>query len=89
MDLKQQLVFCKQCEKRAFNDLEIICSLTKRKPTFQHRCNDFSIDFKETQRMASKTKEIKTENSDSNYTIWIYLGVALIIIRLIMRLMSN
>jgi len=88
MDLKQQLVFCKQCEKRAFGDTGILCSLTKQKPAFKTSCDSFTIDPKEAQRIALRANENKLENSNSNST-WIYIGIALIVIRIIIRIARN
>ncbi len=88
MELKHQLAFCRKCEKRAFSNEGIICAITNQKPTFIDNCKTFSIDPKEAKRIALKTYESKAENSKSNSS-WIYIGIGLIVIRIIIRIMRN
>jgi hypothetical protein len=86
MDLKERLVLCKQCQKKGFDPtLGVICSLSNAKPNFESNCSDFVIDPKEAQRMAAKTENIEEEKS-KNYTIWVVIGVILIILRIILRM---
>ncbi|QLG44286.1 hypothetical protein [Costertonia aggregata] len=89
MELKQQLVFCKQCEKREFNNnTGIVCSLTQRKPDFTESCSGFVIDPKQAQKVAAKSYEVEKENS-SNVSIWSILVGVFILIRIVMRFMND
>ncbi len=88
MELKQQLVFCKQCEKKEFSTTGIVCSLSKRKPDFIDSCVNFKIDPKEARRLAARTENYDTDTS-SNNSIWVYIGVGLLILRIVARLMRD
>jgi len=87
MDLKQQLVFCKQCNKRKFSDQGIVCSLTLRKPDFIESCPDFEIDPKEAQRISNLSNDVEKEKS--NNSIWVYIGIGLIVVRILLRMMRD
>ena len=87
MDLRQQLVFCKQCQKRKFSDTGIICSLTGRKPDFEDTCSNFEIDPKEAQRIAHKSVKVQKEGTGGSP--WLYIAIALFILRIIFRLLRN
>lgn len=90
MELKQQLVFCKQCEKREFNpNTGIVCSLTQRKPDFQQSCKDFVIDPKQAQKIAAQSSyEVESESSSSG-SVWGIIVGAIIVIRIIIRIANN
>lgn len=86
MDLKERLVLCKQCQKKSFDPtLGVICSLSNSKPNFEGNCSDFVIDPKEAQRIAIKNEDYQEEKS-KNYSVWVIVGVILIILRIILRL---
>ncbi len=45
MEMTERIQFCKDCTKRKFdNQTGIICSLTNKKPEFQHKCGEFEED---------------------------------------------
>lgn len=62
LSTKEQLEFCKKCEKRA-SDLKvgIVCSLTNEKPNFGASCPDYVLDpaeaIKEQIRAETKAQE--------------------------------
>jgi len=86
MDIKERLVLCKQCEKRAYDpNSGVVCSLTSAKPVFEGNCGDFVIDPKEAQKQAARTQVYEEEKS-KNHSVWIIIGVILIILRIILRL---
>lgn len=87
MTLQQQLVFCKQCDKRSFDEsIGLVCSLTQNKPEFEDTCSNFSIDAKAANkavaRQATAEKEKKTP-------VWTYILIGVIILRVLMRLMRD
>lgn len=86
MDLNQRLAFCTQCKKREFHkDNGLVCSLTFDKPKFVETCPDFEIDPKVVTRKAdAEIEEVKSKSNGA--TVWIVIGVVLIIIRIILRM---
>jgi len=87
MDLLQRLESCKKCTKRKSSDTGIVCSLTLRKPDFLDTCKHFDVDPKEAQKMAVRT-EYKEEEENSK-SIWVYIGVGLLILKIIFRLLRD
>ncbi len=89
MELKQQLVFCKQCENKKFDpNTGIVCALTQRKPDFLENCKDFIINPKEAQKVAAKAYVAQEEKSSSMST-WSYIVIGLIIVRIVMRFLRD
>ncbi|MEP0213375.1 MAG: hypothetical protein ABJD66_09195 [Cellulophaga sp.] len=86
MNLSEQLVLCKKCEKRKFDpNTGINCSLTGRKPTFEDTCNTFVLDANEAEKIAAKDKVSTYVKEDSKESMWWVLGVVLIVIKIIWR----
>jgi len=102
MTLRERLEFCNKCEKRTFDkSVGIVCSLTNRKPNFERTCKDFKKDRVEIQKEKAKeyvankkeaaysfddapTTRKKKDNSGTS--IWPYLFLIFIVIRIIIRL---
>ncbi len=87
MELLQRLESCKKCTKRKSSDTGIVCSLTLRKPDFLNECKDFIIDPKEAQK--AKARIEYKEKEESTTSVWVYIGAALLILKIIIRFMRD
>ncbi|MDT7830879.1 hypothetical protein RQM59_00720 [Flavobacteriaceae bacterium S356] len=80
MSPKEQLEFCKKCEKKTFNQsVGIICSLTNAKPNFIESCDDYVIDPTEVIRNEVRAK-IKKEETELNRMIFSWRTLVTIIV---------
>lgn len=89
MDLKQRLVFCKKCENKKYGSTGIICSLTDRKPDFNNKCNDFILDEKQAQKIATRSEYANHEEKESKTSVWGIILIIFVVIRIIIRLMRD
>lgn len=90
MELNKQLEFCKICTKRKFSDIGIVCSLTNAKPTFDSKCDDFLIDPKEEQKAKAREKyKDYNDEGGSKTSIWTYVFVAFVVIKIVVRLLRD
>lgn len=89
MDLKQRLVFCKKCENKKYGDTGIICSLTGIKPDFNNKCNDFILDEKQAQKMATRAEYANHEEKESKTSVWGVILIIFVVIRIIFRLLKD
>jgi len=91
MELKQKLIFCKQCQhKKLDTQVGIVCGLTNNKPDFEETCPSYLNDPKETRRMVKKAEKLykttgSTSSGASTGSVWRTIIFILIIIKLIMR----
>ncbi len=89
MNLKERLVYCKKCENRKFDSaVGITCSLTGEKPAFENNCSNFIVDAKQEQKINNTTyipEKVKAERSSA----WVYIGVTLVVLKIIFRFLRD
>lgn len=88
MNVSERLVFCKQCKNKQLSANGLLCAITHNKPAFNGQCINFEIDAQEAVKIASKQQEVHKETSNKR-VIWVVLGVALLLFKIIVRLANN
>lgn len=64
--LSERLQYCKVCKNKMFDpSTGINCGLTKEKPTFNDKCEQFVIDEGEAQKLLMR-KKMEAEGNDIN-----------------------
>ncbi len=87
MRREERLRFCKMCMHRKM-DLKqgLICGLTDRPASFEGNCNDFK---KDEVQAAKIVKQVYQEEEKESSGTWTYIVIALVIIRIVLRLMRH
>ncbi|TKD58966.1 hypothetical protein [Flavobacterium sp. ASW18X] len=89
MDLKQRLESCKKCQNREFSEFGIVCSLSGSKPDFNNSCASFALDPKQAHKMHMRQQYEVVAKEENKNQIWVVIGVALIVLRIIFRFLRD
>ena len=88
MNRETQLVFCKQCQKRAFNPKSgIICSITNEQASFIDDCENFEKDLKTENVELSSAGAKPDEALSKESTFKIVIGVIIAIVAVVRLIM--
>ena len=85
----ERLRFCKICMHRKMDlNQGLICGLTGRPANFEVNCKDFEKDEAQAVKVVKRVYRKQEENKKSSST-WVYVSIALIVLRILFRLMRT